>query len=118
MPVSTMADYEITFDGFDELEETLIKALDMADVRQVVKKNTVLMNQLAARLVPVLTGYLRRSEVIEFQDSGLTGFVAFWAHYAPYQEYGTRWIYGKWYLKRAHEQAGKQFLADMEALTK
>ena len=113
-----MADYELSFEGLDDLAETLIDAADLQDVAEIVKNDTILMHNLASKLVPVDSGYLRRSAVIEFQDSGLSGFVAFWANYAPYQEYGTRWIYGKWYLKRAHDEAGRKFLQDMEALVK
>lgn len=113
-----MADYEISWDGFDDLEDALFEAVFMDDVKQIVKEDTALMGREANWNAPVKTSNLKRSEQTTTEDAGMTGKTEFTVDYAPYQEYGTRWIYGKFYLKRAFDVASEKFINDLERIMK
>lgn len=113
-----MADYDISFQGLEDLEKLLLDGIKMDDVKNVVKEDTAYMQQLEQQFTPVDTAFLKRSETISIEDGGMTGKVETNAEYAEYQEVGTRWIYGKFYAKRANEKAGAKFLSDLERLMK
>lgn len=113
-----MANYDIRFTGINELEALFADAVKMNDVKEIVKRETAYMQQLEQRQTPVDTAFLKRSETLSIEDGGLTGKVETNAEYAEYQEVGTRWIYGKFYAKRANETAGNRFLASIERLMK
>lgn len=113
-----MADYDISFIGIDDLQHSLKAGQDLNDVKEVVKEDTAYMHREIARETPVDTTFLRRSENISIEDNGLTGRVTATADYASYQEYGTRFIYGKFYMKKGNQKAGEKFLKDMEELMK
>lgn len=116
MRVNIVADYQIEFKGLDSLTETIIDAAKLDDVKLAIKHHTANMARYAARQVPVKTGYLRRSEQLSLEEAGLAGRVSFLAYYAPYQEYGTRWFYGKFYLKKSFDQASQEFIMDLERM--
>lgn len=118
MGVRAVSDFEVSFKGLDDLGEHISKAVDLNDVKAIVKGDTAYMQGLAQRGTPVDTGNLRRSEILSIEDDGLTGKVTAGADYSPYQEYGTRWIYGKHFMKKASQQAGARFLKDLERLVK
>lgn len=111
-----MENYEIAFHGVEELQQTVEKASKLEDVKTLIRYHTANMMRYAAQNAPVLTGFLKQSERIAIEDNGLVGKVYFTAEYAPYQEYGTRWIYGKFYLKFGFDMAAKEYLHDMEVL--
>lgn len=113
-----MGGYEIKLDGLDDLDKTFREAVEMDDVKKLVHQGTAYMQQLEMSYTPVDTAFLKRSETISIEDAGLTGKVETNAEYAEYQEVGTRWIYGKFYAKRANEKAGEKFLSDLERLMK
>ena len=49
---------------------------------------------------------------------GMTGEGEAMADYSAYVEYGTRYMYGRFYMKKGHTAAAKRFLDNMEALVK
>ncbi len=111
-----MAGYEISWQGLDELTKDINEAKKLDDVKTLVRYHTSNMMRYAAQNAPVLTGFLKQSERIDVEDGGMAGRVSFMAEYAPYQEYGTRWIYGKFYLKKGFDRASNEFLHDLEVL--
>lgn len=113
-----MADYDISFIGLEDLERSLKAGQDLNGVKEIVKEDTAYMQREVAKETPVDTGFLKRSENISIEDGGMTGRVTATADYAVYQEYGTRFIYGKFYMKKGSQKAGDKFLKDMEALMK
>lgn len=86
--------------------------------QKVVKKHGALMQQEAQRKVAVDTGTLKRSIEIEILDGGYTAKVAPHTDYAVYQEYGTRYMSGKPYIRPAFYNRIKPFLADLEEIVK
>ena len=102
--------------GFLEYYDEEAKKLD--DVKEVVKNDTAYMANQIAEETPVRSGYLKRSETPSIKDDGMTGEVEAMADYSAYVEYGTRYMYGRFYMKKGHTAAAKRFLDNMEALVK
>jgi len=86
--------------------------------QQVVKKHGGELQREAMRLAPVDSGALKRSIEIEILDGGYTAKVSPYMHYAVYQEYGTRYMSGKPYIRPAFYNRIKPFLADLEEIVK
>ncbi|MEG1459562.1 MAG: HK97 gp10 family phage protein, partial [Acetivibrio sp.] len=76
----------------------------MDAVRRVVKLNGAEMQNKAQRNSPVDTGTLKRGIGIELGDGGLTAKVEAAAEYAPYQEYGTRFMESQPYMHPAFNE--------------
>lgn len=68
-----------------------------------------MVNQIAEE-TPVRSGYLKRSETPSIKDDGMTGEVEAMADYSAYVEYGTRYMYGRFYMKKGIQQQLKDFL--------
>lgn len=109
---------------FGEMPELLEK-----DLQKVVKKNTdELERQTRAhayfRRYPVknpkapLTGQLRNSIMSTLEPDGLAGIVGTHTVYAPYVEYGTRFMRAQPYMKPAFKKVSKEFIKDIENLVK
>lgn len=113
-----MADYEISFSGLDNLQEAIAKREDLSDVKEVVKRNGADMFKMAQSRVPVNTYTLKRSAKLSSGDGGMSISVSYNTEYAAYQEYGTRFIPGKFYLKHAYDIASANFISDLERLFK
>ncbi|HFU6522521.1 TPA: HK97 gp10 family phage protein [Enterococcus hirae] len=110
--------YRVEISGLDDLIEAIEEAKKLDDVKAIVKNDTAYMANRIAEETPVKSGYLKRTEVPFIKDDGMTGEVRAFADYAPYVEYGTRYMYGRFYMKKGHAAAAKRFLNDMEALVK
>lgn len=110
--------YRVDISGIDDLIETIEEAKKMDDVKAIVKNDTAYMANRIAKETPVKSGYLKRSETPSIKDDGMTGEVEAMADYSPYVEYGTRYMYGRFYMKKGHATAAKRFINDMEALVR
>lgn len=115
--------------GMEKLQKKLRKNADPNEVRRIVKINGAEMQAEAQRnanfkghyegkkFVPP-TGALRRSIGLEIKDSGMTAEVEPTAEYAPYVEFGTRFMNAQPYMKPAFEKQSKQFRKDMNELVR
>lgn len=90
----------------------------MDDVKRVVKMNAAEMNSKASRNAPVDTGFLRRSIVFELSNGGLSGSSTAGAEYAPYLEYGTRFMEAQPFMGPAYRAQKEIFKRDMDRLVK
>lgn len=104
--------------GIDKLQKKLRKSATMADVKTVVRTNGIEMNRTASRLAPVDTGFLRRSIVFAIADGGLTATSTAGAEYAPYLEYGTRFMSAQPFMRPAYNQQKAKFKSDIGRLVK
>ena len=104
--------------GLDKLQKKLKKNVQMDDVKRVVRNNGARMHAEAIAKAPVDTGNLRRSIELNIKDSGLTAEVEATAEYAPYVEYGTRFMTAQPYIRPAYIKQRKKFKQDMKKLTK
>lgn len=102
--------------GADALLSKLNKIANYADVKTAVKVNTVELTAAAIRNAPVDTGALSRSIVPEVTD--LVGRVVPTAEYAPYVEYGTRYMGAQPFIGPAFQTQSVKFLNDLRRLMK
>lgn len=104
--------------GVKELRLALNKKADMSAVKRVVKQNGAELQVRAQRNAPVDTGNLKRSVRLDISDRGLTAESEATAEYAPYVEWGTRYMEAQPYMRPAFIEQKEQFRRDMDRLTK
>lgn len=104
--------------GLDQLERKLKKNIKMDDVKRVVKQNAVEMNSKASKAAPVDTGFLRRSIIFGLSNGGFSGSSTAGAEYAPYLEYGTRFMNAQPFMGPAYRIQKEIFKRDMDRLVK
>lgn len=119
----------IKLEGAEELVTALKTRADKASVKAVVKQCGSEMQRMAQRKAPVGTpestgikgyrgGTLRRSIGLTLKDGGMTAEVEAGADYAPYVEYGTRYMKARPYLRPAYEKESEVFKADLNKLVR
>lgn len=106
------------FKGVKELKAVLEKKADMGTVRQIVRQNGAELQTKAQRNAPVDTGTLKRSIGLDISDGGLTAESKAGAEYAPYVEWGTRFMEAQPYMRPAFQEQKEQFIRDMDRLAK
>lgn len=111
-----MARRNVSLKGLSELTMKLKSNANLKDVKQIVKQNTAELTQGAQRKAPVDTTFLRRSITMQISDGGFTGSVKPTAEYAPYVEYGTRFMSAQPFMRPAFNKQKAQFKSDMDKL--
>lgn len=104
--------------GVNELKLALKKKTDMESVKRVVKQNGAELQARAQRNAPVDTGNLKRSILLDISEGGLRAKSEATAEYAPYVEWGTRYMDARPYMKPAFNEQKERFKRDMDRLTK
>lgn len=113
-----MARNSLSFNGIGALESKLKRNASMSEVKNIVKSNGVELNANAARKAPVDTGFLRRSIVFEIANFGLSARSVALAEYAPYLEWGTRFMSAQPFMGPAFRRQSKKFKSDLMRLVK
>lgn len=113
-----MASNSLGFKGISELESKLKRNASMNQVKNIVKTNGAELNAKAARNAPVDTGFLRRSIVFDIASFGLSARSVALAEYAPYLEWGTRFMSAQPFMGPAFRQQSKKFKSDLVRLVK
>lgn len=124
----------IRIEGIAEIKKRLAKNIKMDDVKRVVSKNGERLQAAAqknaefkghwgwkpgvGRTFIKPTGKLKGSIGLEITNGGLSAEVEPTAEYAPYVEFGTRYMAAQPYLKPAFEKQYEQFKSDMQKLVK
>jgi len=108
----------VKFTGINELQAKLKKNTNLDAVRKVVKQNGSELQQKAQRNAPVDTGTLKRGIGLEIQNAGMTAKSEAGTEYAPYVEWGTRYMDAQPYMKPAYNQQKEQFKRDLDKLVK
>jgi len=105
-----------------KIDRGLIKALEKASktdgIKKAVQLNASELQRKAQRRAPVDTGFLRRSITLDFKDSGMTASIKPTAEYAPYVEYGTRFMSAQPFIRPSFYEQEKKFIKDIEKLMK
>lgn len=120
---------DISVKGLDKLQKKLKSNYTLNDVRNKVKQNGAELQTRMQKKAPVGTpestgipgyvgGSLKRSIGISIEDSGLTASVGPTMEYAPYVEYGTRFMEAKPYAKPALDEQKIIFKRDLQKLMK
>jgi len=108
----------LEFKGIDKLMKRLDPQRTEADVRKVVKANGADLQEAAMRDAPVDTGTLKRSIQLDIRDRGMSAHVKPTQHYAPYLEFGTRFMAPRPFLRQNFFFQRYQFIRDLEKLMK
>jgi len=108
----------VKFTGINELQAKLKKNTDLSAVQRVVKQNGSELQRKAQRNAPVDTGTLKRSIGLEVQNGGMTAKSEAGADYAPYVEFGTRYMESQAFMKPAYNEQKEQFKRDLDKLVK
>lgn len=104
--------FEMEFTGANELKKGIDMAKDMRSFEESVKITMAYLFRLSNANTPFLYGFLKRSE--QLSGSGLEMEVGYIAKYAPYVEFGTRWMYGRRYLLEAVKKTQPFFYQNIE----
>lgn len=104
--------------GIDKLVGKLKKNATLEDVKTVVRVNGAEMQQTAQRKAPVDTGFLKRQIMLRIEQYGTEARVTSESEYAPYQEYGTRYMAGTPHVGPAYRIQSAKFKEDMQRLVK
>lgn len=108
--------YSLSFKGLGDLQDAIVLASDLKPVKELTQTHLARMARFSNQLAPHKTGFLKRSLTTSIADEGLTGILDYYAEYAPYQEYGTRYIPGKFFLKRAFDIESSLYLSNVERM--
>lgn len=102
----------VRMDGAQELLNAIEKSQDMMAFEEAVKLTMSYLFRVSSANTPYRFGFLNRSEQVS--GSGLEMEVGYIAKYAPYVEFGTRWMYGRRYLLKAMQQTQPFFYRNIE----
>lgn len=116
-----MADYSISWEGLDALDEALANQQKMGAVKKVIKKHTANLMTATQQAVPVDTGHLKQSAQTQISRDGFTGSVTYGGglvNYAAYVEFGTRFIDARKYVGVPFMSERMKFIDDLRDLAK
>lgn len=113
---------KLKIDGLEELEKKLKANATLDDVKRAVKKNgeelQKKMREKADFTKGYQTGTTKRSIGLEIKDGGLTAESGAETEYAPYLEYGTRFMEAQPFVRPALEEQAQTFKRDLEKLVR
>lgn len=106
--------------GLDKLEKDLYKATNFAVVKTVVRKNGSDLQRSMQRKADFVKGYqtgtTKRSIGLAILDEGATAEVGPTTHYAPYLEYGTRYMEAQPFVGPAFREILPNFQRDLKKI--
>lgn len=113
---------KIKVEGLDKLQKALKDNITMNDVKKVIRHNGA---ELQSRMMQeadftrgYATGTTKRSISLDLKDGDLTAEVGATTEYAPYLEYGTRFMSAQPFVKPALDAQVQKFKSDMQKLVK
>lgn len=108
--------------GMDKLLKALNDKQDISDVKRVVKMNGYELEGSMKRNASFIKGYqtgtTKRSMRLVYEDGGLTVKVFPTTEYAPYLEYGTRFMTAQPFVRQSYYSQFFQFQEDLKRLMK
>lgn len=108
--------------GLKELQKALKDNVTMDDVKKVVRQNGSELQRKTQDNADFTKGYAtgetKRSIGLEITDGGFAAEVEPKTEYAPYLEYGTRFMDAQPFVKPAYDDQVQQFKKDMQRLVK
>lgn len=108
--------------GLDKLQKALKDNVTMDDVKKVIRHNGAGLQDKMQKNADFDKGYqtgaTKRSIMLSITDGGLTAEVEPTTEYAPYLEYGTRYMDAQPFVKPALDEQTKKYKSDMQKLVK
>lgn len=127
-----MAKIEIDIEGIEELQKKLKKNADPSDVKFIVRQNGAELQKRMqkkadfhghyeykkgkGKVFKKPTGTTKRSIGLEITDSGFTAEVGPETEYAPYLEYGTRFMEAQPFVEPAFNEQKDIFISDLKKI--
>lgn len=115
-----MAKFKVT--GLDKLQKKLKKDCSLNDVKRVVKKNGADLQEKMQENADFKKGYqtgtTKRSIRCDITDSGFTAEVGATTEYAPYVNWGTRFMEAQPFATDAFNEQAPKFKKDLQKLVK
>lgn len=112
----------IKIEGLEKLEKALRENVTLDDLKKVVRHNGAQLQQKIMDNAEFEKGYqtgtTKRSVVLLYKDGGLTAESGPTTEYAPYLEYGTRFMEAQPFVKPALEEQTKKFKSDIDKLVR
>lgn len=112
----------IEIKGLDKLERSLKENVTLNDVKRVVRHNGSQMQQKMQANADFSKGYqtgaTKRSIGLEIKDGGFTAEVGPTTEYAPYVEWGTRFMQPQSFVRPAYDSQKQKFKSDMQKLVR
>lgn len=108
--------------GLDKLQKALKQNATLDDVKKVVRHNGSELQKKIQSKADFTKGYqtgtTKRSVGLEIKDGGFTAESGPETEYAPYVEYGTRFMEAQPFVRPAFEEQKKQFQSDLQKLVR
>lgn len=116
----------VSISGIDVLKKKLKENASLDDVKRIVHEKTADLDREMQRIASpgaafkkgYSVGHLKQTIKVIKRDNGLTGEVGPTAEYAPYLEYGTRFMKAEPFAKPALDKVGPEFIAELQKLCK
>lgn len=112
----------IKVEGLDKLQKALKANATLDDVKRVVKHHGGELQRKMQNKADFKKGYAtgttKRSIGLEMKDGGFTAEVAPETEYAPYLEYGTRFMEAQPFVRPALEEQAREFKSDLQKLVR
>ena len=112
----------IKVEGLDKLQKALKQNATLDDVKKVVRHNGSELQRKIQSKADFTKGYqtgtTKRSVGLEITDGGFTAESGPETDYAPYLEYGTRFMEAQSFVRPAFEEQKKQFQSDLQKLVR
>lgn len=113
---------KIKVEGLEELQKKLKANATLDDVKKVVRHNGAELQRKIQGNADFKKGYqtgtTKRSVGLEIKDSGLTAESGAETEYAPYLEYGTRFMEAQPFVRPAYDKQKKEFQNDLKKLVR
>lgn len=113
---------KIKWEGLEELQKKLKENVTMNDVKRVVRHNGAQLQEKIQAKAEFTQGYqtgqTKRSVNLEIKDGGFTADAGPTTSYAPYVEYGTRFMAAQPFVRPALEEQASKFKRDMQKLVR
>ena len=108
--------------GLKELKKALNTQEAQDDIKKIVRHNGSELQNRAQTKADFKKGYAtgttKRSITLGIKDAGFTAEVEPTTEYAPYLEYGTRFMDAQPFMKPAFNEQKKKFENDMQKLVR
>ena len=112
---------KIFFEGLEELDGKLKKNVTLKDVKRVVRHNGSQMQSKIQRHADFTRGYAtgatKRSVNLQIGANGLEASSEPQTEYAPYVEWGTRFMSAQPFVRPGFAEQKEKFKSDMRKLT-
>lgn len=112
----------VKIEGLEALEKKLKANATLNDVKRVVRQNGSELQRKIQSNADFTKGYAtgttKRSVSLEIKDDGLTAESGPETEYAPYLEYGTRFMDAQPFVRPALDEQARKFKSDLQKLVK